>query len=208
MIDTIVFDVGKVLVDWNYSDYLDRIGLTPQEKEIASAAVFEHPLWIALDEGSVTPSEALDGFCRFAPGYESVIRRAFEGCGEAIHLFPYSADWVKSLKQRGYRVLILSNYSEYLFEKTKHKMEFLPLMDGALFSFQCRMVKPQPQIYQKLIDSFRLTPEHTVFIDDRPENTSAAESFGIRTICFEDFASARETLEGLLACSGSDKRKS
>lgn len=207
MIDTIVFDVGKVLVDWNYSDYLDRLGFTPREKEAVTAAVFENPLWAALDGGNVTPDDALNGFFRSAPGFRPQIRRAFAGCEDTISLFPYSVDWISSLKKRGFRVLILSNYSEYLFEKTKHKMAFLPLMDGALFSFQCGMVKPQPQIYRKLIDSFHLTPEHTVFIDDRPENTGAAEAFGIRTICFTDFESVRKKLEELLACPGSSETR-
>lgn len=197
MIDTIVFDVGNVLVDWNYTSYLDRLGFSDEAKKSVISAIFQSPVWNSLDEGTVSPETALNQFIACAPGYEQEIRQAFSGCEDCIHLFPYSVNWVKSLKEKGYRVLILSNYSEYLFEKTKNKMEFLPLMDGTVFSFRHKMVKPQPQIYRLLIDSFRLVPENTVFIDDRQDNVEAAAAFGIHPIRFTGYSHAVEELRKL-----------
>lgn len=190
MIDTIVFDVGNVLVDWNYTDYLERLGFSCAAKEAVTTAVFQSPVWNSLDKGTISPEDAIGEFISRAPRYGHEIRQAFAGCEDCIHPFPYSADWIKSLKEQGLRILILSNYSEYLFDKTKDKMKFLSLVDGTLFSFRCKMVKPQPEIYRLLIDMFGLVPENTVFIDDRPDNTDAAAAFGIHAIRFKGYSDA------------------
>ena len=197
MIDTIVFDVGNVLVEWNYSDYLDGLGFSPETKAAVINAVFENPVWNKLDQGTVSAEDALTSFISAAPEYEPEIRKAFAGCDACIHLFPYSVDWIKKKKKKGYRVLILSNYSEYLFEKTKGKMAFLPLMDGTLFSYRYKMVKPDAEIYRQLISMFDLVPEHTVFIDDRKENVDAAAAFGIHPVQFFGYEDARKKLEAL-----------
>ena len=197
MIDTVVFDVGNVLVDWNYLDHLDSLGFSQETKDAVVKAVFRNPVWRRLDEGTMTETEALAAFIRTAPEYEKEIRLAFGSCENCIHLFPYSVDWVQSLKEKGCRVLILSNYSEFLFEKTKGKMKFLPLIDGTLFSYRYQMVKPEPRIYRKLIELFRLVPEHTVFIDDLKENVDGAAAFGIHPIQFFGYEDAKKKLEAL-----------
>lgn len=197
MIDTIVFDVGNVLVDWNYRDYLNELGFSDEAKAAVTRAIFENPAWGRLDEGTVSTEEALSSFIRTAPEYEPEIRKAFDGCEACISLFPYSVDWIRSLKEKGYRVLILSNYSEFLFEKTKDKMKFLPLVDGALFSYRYKMVKPEPRIYRQLIRMFDLVPEHTVFIDDLKANVDGAAAFGIHPIQFLGYEDAKKKLEAL-----------
>lgn len=197
MIDTIVFDVGNVLVDWNYMDYLDQLGFSPETKDAVARAIFRNPVWGCLDAGTISTAEALASFIQTVPAFEKEIRTAFGGCEECIHLFPYSVGWVRSLKEKGYRTLILSNYSEFLFEKTKNKMEFLPLMDGALFSYRYKMVKPEPRIYRKLIELFRLVPEHTVFIDDLKANVDGAAAFGIHPVQFFGYDDAQKKLKAL-----------
>ena len=86
--------------------------------------------------------------------------------------------------EKGYRIYILSNYSGDLFERTKEKMPFLPYMDGTLFSYTCHLTKPEPEIYQHLIQKFSLTPDRCVFLDDTKANVEAAEQAGIHGIHF------------------------
>lgn len=196
-INTIVFDVGNVLVDWDYMGYLEGLGFSSEVREAVANVVFRNPVWNSLDRGTISLEEAMADCIRNAPEYEREIRTVFDGCEDCIHLFPYAVDWVRSLKERGYRVLILSNYSEFLFEKTRDRMDFLPLMDGTLFSFRYKMVKPEPDIYRKLIELFQLAPERTVFIDDRKENVDAAAAFGIHPIQFFGYEDAKAQLRKL-----------
>ena len=65
MIDTIVFDVGNVLVEWNYSDYLDGLGFSLETKAAVINAVFENPVWNKLDQGTVLLVGETVNFPRF-----------------------------------------------------------------------------------------------------------------------------------------------
>ena len=116
--------------------------------------------------------------------YTEEIKEVFAHCEETITPLPYAESWVRSLKEKGYRLYILSNYSGDLFERTKEKMPFLPYMDGTLFSYTCHLTKPEPEIYQHLIQKFSLTPDRCVFLDDTKANVEAAEQAGIHGIHF------------------------
>ena len=167
MIDTIIFDVGRVLVNWDYESYLKRFAFGPEKTKAITAATFESPYWRQFD-----------------PEYTEEIKEVFAHCEETITPLPYAESWVRSLKEKGYRLYILSNYSGDLFERTKEKMPFLPYMDGTLFSYTCHLTKPEPEIYQHLIQKFSLTPDRCVFLDDTKANVEAAEQAGIHGIHF------------------------
>ena len=70
-------------------------------------------------------------------------------------------------------------------------------MDGGILSYQEKIIKPMPEIYQLLIDRYDLTPEECVFLDDTPRILEAAEKFGIHTILFKDQAQAIAELKKL-----------
>lgn len=197
MIDTIIFDVGRVLVDWDYLSYLDRFSFGPKKTAKIAAATFESPFWKEFDRGTLSPKELVRNFCTLAPEYEAEIQEVFAHCEDTITLFPYSVDWVRSLKEKGYHLYILSNYSEELFKRTRCKMDFLPYMDGTVFSYSCHLTKPEPEIYQYLLQKFSLTPEHCVFLDDTPANIEAAEKQGIHGIHFTGYQNAVSKLSAL-----------
>lgn len=127
MIDTIIFDVGRVLVNWDYESYLKRFAFGPEKTKAIAAATFESPYWRQFDRGILAPEEIVKGFCSLAPEYTEEIKEVFAHCEETITPLPYAESWVRSLKEKGYRLYILSNYSGDLFERTKEKMPFLPL---------------------------------------------------------------------------------
>ena len=126
MIDTIIFDVGRVLVNWDYESYLKRFAFGPEKTKAIAAATFESPYWRQFDRGILAPEELVKGFCSLAPEYTEEIKEVFAHCEETITPLPYAESWVRSLKEKGYRLYILSNYSGDLFERTKEKMPFLP----------------------------------------------------------------------------------
>lgn len=197
MIDTIIFDVGRVLVNWDYESYLKRFAFGPEKTKAIAAATFESPYWRQFDRGILAPEEIVKGFCSLAPEYAEEIKEVFAHCEETITPLPYAESWVRSLKEKGYRLYILSNYSGDLFERTKEKMPFLPYMDGTLFSYTCHLVKPEPEIYQYLIRKFSLIPDHCVFLDDTKENIEAAKRAGIHGIHFTGYKDGVEQLKKL-----------
>lgn len=198
MIKNIVFDVGKVLVSFEPRQYLENLGYDEQTQKAVYDAMFGHTLWNETDRGVMSDEELIDGFTANAPAYGEQIREAYQKVGDTIELLPHTMKWITSLKERGYCLYIISNYGKYAYEQTKHKMEFLPYMDGTIFSYRYKIIKPDLKIYEQLLKEYHLNAEECVFIDDRLKNVEAAKEAGYQGIQFRDYAQAKLELDKLL----------
>lgn len=199
VIDTVVFDIGRVLVDFQPDIPLERHFSDPGLRRRLKKAVYDNPAWAEADRGILPENEILKRFIAADPELETEILAAYGYSRETIRLFPYTEDWIRSLKARGYRVFCLSNYSRRLREETSEELRFLSLVDGVLFSYACGLIKPDPAIYQLLFRQFSITPEKAVFLDDNADNINAAGEQGLHTILFTGYGDAQEKLETLLA---------
>ena len=175
-----------------------KLGYTEEQIQIVNAAMFCNPLWDEADRGLRSCEEYHEAFLNQNPEHKDIIQKAYEHIGDCIELLPHAMDWILEMKQRGYHVYILSNYSEYTFEVTKEKLAFLSLMDGIVFSYKTKMGKPDEGIYKKLISEYFLEEEESVFIDDRKENVESARRIGIESILFNDYNQAKKELDYLL----------
>lgn len=198
-IDTVIFDVGNVLVDYDWKKYLNSFGFDEEMNKAIAEAMFLNPVWDEADRGILTPEELGDAFVRNCPEYEKELRMLYKTPGQTVFSLDYAKDWIRTLKKQGLKVYILSNYSERTFEQTKAQLDFLPLADGALFSFQCHMIKPERGIYQELIDRYNIIPNRAVFIDDRQKNVDGAREAGLQALRFTTYEDTRRTLERLLS---------
>ena len=198
MIKNVIFDVGKVLVEYDPDSYMERLGFDLKTRQAVNQAMFQNPLWEESDRGKLSTEELLEKFIFNDKEYKEEITKAYQTVGNTIELFPYSVAWIKELKQRGYRVYILSNYAEITYEQTKEKMEFLPYVDGAVFSFQCKWIKPEREIYEELCRKYSIEPRESVFLDDRLENIEQARNLGFFGIQFESYEQGVKELERIL----------
>ncbi len=198
MIKNVIFDVGKVLVEYDPDSYMERLGFDLKTRQAVNQAMFQNPLWEESDRGKLSTEELLEKFIFNDKEYKEEITKAYQTVGNTIELFPYSVAWIKELKQRGYRVYILSNYAEVTYEQTKEKMEFLPYVDGAVFSFQCKWIKPEREIYEELCRKYSIEPRESVFLDDRLENIKKAQELGFFGIQFQSYKQAIKELERIL----------
>ena len=197
MIDTIIFDIGNVLLDFDYMKQFRRLFCEETAQAIANISVRKLENWIELDRGVLSYDEALDRIIRDAPRLEKEIRLAVGELYRNVESYPYAVEWVKALKEKGYRLYILSNYGEKPFAESKKNMPFLQYMDGQLISYEIREVKPSAAIYQALCDKFYIDPHKAVFIDDSAVNIAGAKDFGLHTIHFTSYADAIAQLEAL-----------
>ena len=194
-IDTIIFDVGNVLVDFSWRRYLESFGSDPDTEEAVAGAVFLSPQWDEMDRGLLPDQAYLDLFIQNAPQYEAEIRMVYDGCGDCIHTYDHAVPLVRRCREKGCRTYILSNYSRYLFHETEHKMPFRRYMDGEIFSFQTGQIKPEPGIYHSLLERYSIDPRRALFLDDRQENLDTAERLQIRTLLFTTYEKALADLE-------------
>lgn len=198
MIKNIVFDVGQVLMSYTPETYLKNLGFPEKTVQTLMTAIFNSKLWETSDRGTIPTEELWEGFKKQAPGYEKEVQTVYDHLAEVVELMPYAETWVKTLKEQGYHLYVLSNYADYTYQITSHKMKFLPYMDGALFSYAHKMAKPDHEIYEKLCTMYQLKPQETVFFDDREENIEGARACGIHGILFQSHEQAQKDLETLL----------
>ena len=198
MIKNVIFDIGKVLVSYEPTEYMKSLGLDEDAIDAINGAMFENKLWEESDQGLYTPEECLAKFIEGAPKYEAEIRQIHATVGKTIELYPYVMDWLKELKDRGYKLYILSNYSENMLNQTKDKLKFLSLVDGTVFSYKCKLMKPSGKIYEYLCQKYSLNCSECVFVDDRIENVEGAQRNGIVAVHFRDFKQAKADLEEML----------
>lgn len=197
-LDTVIFDVGNVLANYDWKSYVKSFGFSEEVNQAAAEAMFLNPLWDEADRGVMTPQQLEDGFAKNAPKYANEMRTLFQHAEGTVTVYPYAKPWVKELKDKGMKVYILSNYAEQMFARTKDQMDFLSLMDGALFSFQCHKIKPEKAIYRKLLEKFDINPAKAVFIDDRTDNVEGARAAGIRAIQFTSYEDTKRALERMM----------
>lgn len=194
MIRTLIFDIGNVLAAFNWRRYLNSWQLSMEENAILERALFMSPMWKEVDRGCMSDEELLRIFCRDAPGYEELVRRVFSECFKTVEENSYAADLLKSLKEQGYRIYILSNYGKSVFENRTTPFRFLDYTDGQVISYREKCIKPEPEIYEILLSRYGICPEEAVFFDDLPRNLEAAAAFGIHTVHVTGYESIIEGL--------------
>ena len=141
MIDTVIFDIGNVLTEWHWhNSFMEWFGEDLVDT-LANATVMS-PEWAEIDRGVLTEEEVVALLTKNAPDYPEQIRRIVHDSHELVTVYPYAADWVRDLKKKGYKVYILSNFSEFGFNRVKDTFDFLPYADGALISYEVKLVKP------------------------------------------------------------------
>lgn len=193
----VIFDVGKVLVEFDWEGYLKGFGFPEEKYEKLADVVFRGDIWNERDRGLLEEEEYVAQMIAQAPEYEEDIKEIMKRSYEAIWPMEYAETWAKYLKEKGYHLYILSNYSTYVLEKTMPDMSFLKYMDGTIFSCYVKQLKPEADIYETLLNRFGLEPSESVFIDDRAENCEAARKLGIHAIQFKSFKQAAAELEKL-----------
>lgn len=197
MITTLIFDIGNVLAGYTWRKHFESFGYDDEMIERIARATVKHPLWNEIDRGAMKEEDIIQGFVDSDPGIEQDIRRVLKNVSTIITRYDYAIPWIQDLKKKGYRTLYLSNFSPKAETDCAHALDFIPYMDGGILSYQEKIIKPMPEIYQLLIDRYNLVPEECVFMDDTVANLTGAEKFGIHTIHFTDRETAIEKLREL-----------
>lgn len=194
MIKTIIFDIGNVLVGFEWKKYLDSFGFAEEVTQRISEATVLSKQWDEFDRGAVSDEEIIRAFVQNDPEIETEIR---EICGNIKGMLTrkdYAIPWIRQLKEKGYKVLYLSNFSRKAEIECAETLDFIPYMDGGIMSYKYHLIKPQPEIYRTLLKEYGLVAEECVFMDDRKDNCEAAEKLGIHTIVFTSKEDAESQL--------------
>ncbi len=197
-IDTIIFDLGGVLIDWN-PDYVFQKTIPDAERRaFFYQNICTHDWNIEQDAGRPL-AVATEQLVAENPDWETEIRDFYGRWEDMLGgPIPETVDLFRELRGLGrHRFYALTNWSHETFPVALGRYDFLHWFDGRVVSGEEMTRKPFDDIYEILLERYSVEPQRAVFIDDNADNVAAAERLGIHGIRFENAADLRGRLVGL-----------
>lgn len=185
MIDTIVFDLGGVLIDWNPRYVYQKIFNTTEAVEYFLNQICTTE-WNELQDAGRTLSDATKLLQVAHPHYFTEIQIYYDKWEDMLGgVIQTTVDLLQDLHDsKNYKIYALTNWSAETFPIALTKFKFLSLFEGILVSGEERLKKPDPAIFQLLIDRYDLIPDKTLFIDDNAKNIITAQNLGFNVVHF------------------------
>lgn len=197
-IDTIIWDLGGVLIDWN-PRYLYRKLFDSEERVEWFLQHVCTPDWNENQDAGHPIRQAVEEKVAEFPQWEEAIR-AYYGRWTEMLAGPIqgSVDLLKRIKAgASIRQYALTNWSAELFPIALARYDFLHWFDGRVVSGEEKTRKPHAEIFRILFERYSAEPGRALFIDDSPRNVHAARELGIRSHVFTGPAPLESALKEL-----------
>lgn len=190
MIKNIIFDVGGVIFDdskQNIEKLLNR--KVDDIYKVAYGKGFKKCLL-----GEISVQEHINNLkCEKDFNEINYILKK-ENLIKSYPLMKDNFEYIKSLKERGYKLYLLTNITEDSYNYINSLIDINKNFDGGIYSYQEHLIKPDYNIYNLLISKFNLKKEETIFFDDKEKNVLAANNVGIKSFVFTSTENIEENL--------------
>ena len=199
MIKNLIFDFGKVLVDYDFLDFFAKI-IPDKERCSAFGALLNTVHFANIIDREERPfEETMEDFIGHHKEFEKEIRVFMEHYPEIVKCeMPGMRDLLTKLKAEGFKLYGLTNWCSKVY-LTMQQFEIFRLLDGQIISSEEHVIKPEPEIYKILFERFGLKPEESVFTDDRAENIAGGRAMGMEGIVFENAEQYERELRTIIA---------
>lgn len=195
-INAVAFDLGGVLIDWNPRYLYRQLFADPAEMEDFLARVCTSDWHRAHDLGE-NITESCRRLAAQHPGHrEMIMAWAQRGEEMAAGQLDSTVQVLAELKAAGMPCYALSNMEPDAFAVRRGRFGFMKWFDGHVISGLEGVAKPDPRIFEILLQRHGLEPASTVFVDDQERNVAAARALGITAL---HFTSAPQLSQDLLA---------
>jgi 2-haloacid dehalogenase len=196
--DTLVFDLGGVLIDWNPEYLYNKIFPSEQERRWFLSTICTLD-WNEEQDGGRSLKDGTDHLVAKFPEHETSIRAYYgrwkEMLGGPIH---ETVEIFRQLKfHTDLKLYALTNWSAETFPVALELYDFLHWFDGRLVSGEEKVRKPFPEIYRLLIERFKIDPKRAIYVDDNVRNVLPARELGFTGIQFHTPELFEEELKGL-----------
>ncbi|MBM3822890.1 MAG: HAD family phosphatase [Verrucomicrobia bacterium] len=193
-----VFDLGKVLLDFDYAIALRRIaerdGLDPAPLQ---AILGYTPLLLAYEEGQVSTTEFHRAFSE-RTGYQRTLNQFRADFADIFSPIAPMIELQRRCQEAGHATYIFSNTNELAVEFIRAHYAFFQNFTGHILSYECRALKPAPGMYETLEKLTGHTGGRFVYLDDRPENIEAAWQRGWHALIHQDPPASIEFIQQFL----------
>jgi 2-haloacid dehalogenase len=188
-INTIIFDLGGVLIDWNpmyvYKDYFESV----EKRDYFFTHICTSD-WNEEQDAGRSIVEATQSLVAQFPDWEQPIRDYYGRWTDMLNgPIQETVELFRQLKESGrYKIYALTNWQADLFNIALVRYNFLHWFDGRVVSGEEKMRKPFPEFYHLLLNRYDVKAGKALFIDDNLRNVNAALSLGIDSIHFQSAA--------------------
>jgi len=193
----IVFDFGGVLIDWN-PRYLYRKLFADENAMEQFFDEIQFPEWNADQDRRPSFAEGVAEHSEKFPHHAEMIRAYDERWTESIGgEIGETVEILRALKAAGHPVYGLSNWSADTFARIRDQFAFLSWLDGIVLSGEVELTKPDPRIFQLLLEKVNRPANECIFIDDAEKNIKAAQALDFHTIHYTSPEQTKRELEAL-----------
>lgn len=192
----IIWDLGNVLIDWNPAYVFDKLIEDEERRKHFFQHICTHD-WNEEQDAGRPIKQATEELIEMHPEWKEAIE-AFYGRWTEMLGGPINetVEILRRLKENGqHKMYALTNWSAELFPIALERYDFLQWFDGRVVSGEEKIRKPDPVLFQLLLDRYLLKPEETLFIDDSLRNINAAKELGLQTLLFQSPTTLKEELE-------------
>jgi glucose-1-phosphatase len=200
MLKTILLDIGNVLVHLRSDDAIERqsfmTGLSVQK---IHEILFEQGLLAQLEIGQLSKEQFLDSI-RLHSQKQFENKDMIAGINDMFSENTLMTGLLPKFKQRGIRLVIVSNTNDIHYPFLQNKYEFFRYFDQKILSHKIGFSKPQPEFYQKALEAAECGPHECLFVDDLAENISAAQEAGFHGVVYSKHSLFLEVLSTYALC--------
>ena len=190
VIKNIAFDLGGVVIALSYENAIRRfeeIGLPDARQHLD--AFHQHGIFGDLESGRISAEKFRVELGKIIGRELTMDECSYVWRGYVESVPQRNLDMLLCLRQQGYKVCLLSNTNPFMmqwacspaFDGGTHPVDYY--FDHLYLSYECRVMKPSPEIFQMMLQGQQATADETLFIDDSHNNCAAAQSLGIHTLC-------------------------
>lgn len=197
-IRNIVFDVGNVLVPWDPAGIeAEAFGHDQLAAEGFVPPLRGNPVWLAVNKGELSLEDAKAVYVD-EQGFEAAeIDALWAAMFASFTLMRDTRLLMDQLKVAGYRLFAITDNVQEVVAHLKITHDFWPLFEVAAVSADLGFLKPDPRIYQWLLDTAQIPAHECVFLDDVQHNVDGAKAVGMSALVFTDAGQARRDLHAL-----------
>ena len=183
MLKTIIFDMCGVLITLGPERAVRRF----QDICISNAAELLNPYtqggpFGALEQGDISADEFVAEMSRLAGREVTHEECAYGWLGYAVDAPARNFEFLRKLREHGYRLILLSNMNPFINEWLESELHLSSYFDACYRSYEIHMMKPDPRVFQLILEREGINAPETLLVDDGTGNCNVARAFGIRAI--------------------------
>lgn len=207
MIKSIIFDYGNVISEVQTGDCANEMELMTGVPAAVFRSVYDR-FRFDFDRGLITGAEMYarlldsEGYHSLALDMDLMKKISLLDVQSWRKFRQDVTDWGLSLQKQGFKLGILSNMPTEFLQYYRNEIPLFVHADYACFSCEVHVIKPEPEIYNIVLDGLGVRPEEAVFYDDMQVNIDAACNLGIHACLWTGLENARNALDNFIRCFG------